>query len=380
MRDQLRIRLGLGSRPARRGKLVRSGCRVPKGRLRSAPWSSLATAGIVLVLTLGRASNRAWAQHEQHQPPQSAPARSRPADAPPPPPGMSYTTYLDHTAVWVGDQFHYTIAVDHSPDYEFVLDTLSKETMNLEPFQVMDLSTRTVPLKGGSRRLYVDLTLADYTTGKASEQIPQISLFYFRRDQRTTSAQEAAAESLTVPGPLVGLRTTLPPSPQDIRDAVTVSGWERSRWWLAGAGVLSLFVLLVGAGWETAQFVKRRKARKGPDRRKAMAAVCDRWATSVPADFSNTEAVIEFYNRCDHDIKEYLGYYLETSALGLTAEEMEGEMQRLGTDAGFAEKVVRTVRSLETARYSRNGTAPTREAAEGIAQEVREIFAFSSKP
>lgn len=290
---------------------------------------------------------------------------------------MSYETSLDHTAVWVGDQIHYTIAVDHSPDYEFVLDTLSKDTMNLEPFQVMDLGTRMVPLKNGNRRLYVELTLATYSTGKTSEQIPQISLFYFRRDQRTSGAQEAAAESLTVPGPVLGLRTTLPPDPEDLRDEATVTGWASSRWWVWGAGVLSLVVLLAGAGWETALLVKRQKARKGPDRRKAMAAVRDRWAASVPTDFSNVEAVIKFYERCYHDLKEYLGCYLETSALGLTAEEIEAEMQRLGTDRSLAERVAHTLETLEAVRYSRNGSYPSREAAEKTTQEVREIFAFS---
>ena len=49
-------------------------------------------------------------------------------EVPPPPEGMTFTTHLDHTAVWVGDQFHYTIIVDHSAEFEFVLDTLTKET------------------------------------------------------------------------------------------------------------------------------------------------------------------------------------------------------------------------------------------------------------
>jgi len=379
MRDQFRISGGRGRQRKRRAASVRNRNPVPDRQGGSASLWRMATMGVVVLLALGRGSGRAWAQMQHEQPPKPAPARRGQPEVPPPPPGMSFATYLDHTAVWVGDQFHYTIAVDHSSNYEFVLDTLNRETVNLEPFQVMGLSTKTSSLKDGNRRLYVDLTLASYATGKTGEQIPQITLFYFRRDQRTTGAQEAAAESLTVPGPVVGLRTTLPPAPEDIRDAITVSGWAPWRWWLAGAGAFSLVVLFVGAGWETVQLVQRRKARQGPDRRKAMEAVRDRWALGVPSDFSNTQTVIEFHDRCDHDVKEYLGYYLETSALGLTCEEIEAEMQRLGTDPAFAEKVVRTLGTLEAVRYSRNGTASSREAAERTAQEVREIFAFSVK-
>ncbi|MBI4460452.1 MAG: hypothetical protein HY648_10395 [Acidobacteria bacterium] len=354
-----------GRASARRRSLGRAGAALPL----------LAAVGMVVVLSLGQGSSRAWAQREQQGKEQKPAA----ADVLPPPEGMSYMTYLEHTAVWVGDQFHYTIAIDYTPEYEFVLDTLNKETVNLEPFHVIDLGTKSASLKNGNRRLYVDLTLASYTTGKTGEQIPQITLFYFRRDQGTLRAQEAAAESLTVPGPSVGLRTTLQPAPEDIRDAITISGWADSRWWLAGAGIFSLVVLVLGTGWETAQYVKRRKARQGPDRRKAMEVVRDRWAMAVPGDFSNPQSTIEFHDRSYHDVKEFVGYYLETPAAGLTSEEIEAEMQRQGADPDFAKKVVATLGTLEAVRYSRNGTSASRETAEKTAQEVREIFAVSVK-
>ena len=81
------------------------------------------------------------------------PPSSKSKEVPPPPAGMTFTTHLEHTAVWVGDQFHYTIIVDHTPNYEFVLDTMSKETVNMDPFQVMEVSKRTLNLKNSNRRL-----------------------------------------------------------------------------------------------------------------------------------------------------------------------------------------------------------------------------------
>src|SRR5262245_56601999 len=58
----------------------------------------------------------------------------------PPPENLTFTTRLDHTAVWVGDQFHYLISVDHPSNYEFVLDNLTKETVNMDPFQEIDVA------------------------------------------------------------------------------------------------------------------------------------------------------------------------------------------------------------------------------------------------
>src|SRR3970282_1154530 len=134
------------------------------------------------------------------------------AEVVPPPEGMSFTTHLDHTAVWVGDQFHYTIIVDHTPTYEFVLDTLTKETVNMDPFQAVDVTKQTMNSKSGDRRLYLDLALTTFATGKATDQIPQLTLFYFKREPGVLRAEEAAAESLTVPGAVLGLRSTLPPA------------------------------------------------------------------------------------------------------------------------------------------------------------------------
>jgi hypothetical protein len=307
--------------------------------------------------------------------PAGAPPAGAAAEVVPPPEGMSFTTNLDHTAVWVGDQFHYTIIVDHTPMYEFVLDTLTKETVNMDPFQVVDVTKDTVPLKNGDQRLYLDIVLTTFSTGKEMEQIPQMTLFYFKREAGVLRADEAAAESLTVPGPVIALRSTLPPNANDIRDPMTVSLWPQSRWVLAGAGTFSLILLITGLGWETVGFVRRRKSQRGPDRRKAMNEVRERWMSSVPGDFSNAEAAVRFYDQSYQDLKEYVGYYLETTTVGLTAEELDEEMQRLNADRNMRDRVVKVLGTLETNRYSKNGAAPSPDDARSTAQEIREIFA-----
>ena len=68
--------------------------------------------------------------------------------------------------------------------------------------------------------------------------------------------------------------------------------------------------------WEGVQLVRGRRRRKGPDPRKAMAAIRERWTESCPADFADPGVVTEFYGRSYHDVKEYLGYLLETHTEG----------------------------------------------------------------
>src|SRR2546426_3016136 len=97
----------------------------------------------------------------------------------PPTSNVTFTTRLDRTAVWVGDQFHYLIIVDYPSDYEFVLDNLTRQTVNMDPFQVIDVSKNLVIQKDSTRKLFVDLTLANFSTAQSSIQIPQFTLFYF---------------------------------------------------------------------------------------------------------------------------------------------------------------------------------------------------------
>ena len=334
----------------------------------------------LLSLTVLSIGTRVWAQEEGEDTSQDetslrkkAPAKPVP-EATPVPKEITFTTRLDRTAIYVGDQFHYMIIVDYTPAYEFVLDNLTKETVNMDPFQVMDVGKKTVTLKNNNRTLFVDLTLANFGAGQTSLQVPQFTLYYFRKDKKTTTAEQAAAESLTVPGPVIGLRSTLPPQPADIRDAITVNGWERIRWILPIAGYLCGAVLLVGVVWEGAVFIKKQRSRKGPDRRKAMEAVRARWISGVPSNFNDPKTCIDFYNHSYQNLKEYIGYYLETETMGLTADELQEEMRRLSASPDLTQRVGKVLDSCEVLRYRRDGVTADPEAARNIAQDMREIL------
>ena len=287
---------------------------------------------------------------------------------------MTFTTHLDHTAVWVGDQFHYLIMVDYPPDYEFVLDNLTKEAVNMDPFQVIDVSKNLVVQKDSSRKLFVDLTLASFSTGQSSIQIPQFTLFYFRKGTRTAGLDQADAESLPIPGPVIGMRSTLSPQPEDIRDAVALNSWERNRWLFSAVAWVCGTVLVVGLGRELALFVKRMKARKGPDRRKAMEAVRARWSSNIPSEFTDAKTCSNFYDHSYHSLKEYIGYYLDTPTMGLTAEEMRDEMQRLGANAALIQNVAKVLETCERLQYARDGVSADTETARVVAKDVQEIL------
>jgi len=298
---------------------------------------------------------------------------ARPKGAAPtaPPKEINLTTRLDQTAVWVGDQFHYGIIVEHKPTIEFVLDNLNKDTINMDPLKVYDAKYTVTELKDGNKRLYLDITLASFAVGEPQIQIPQLTLFFFRKDSATVTADEKAAESLTVPGPIVGLRSTLPPDAADLRDSVTVNGWPKDRWIIAGIGWFALGLLVLGVAWEGYGIFKLRTGRSGPDPRKAMAAIHARWSDYVPGDFSDRDRVLEFYGKSYQDVKAYLGHMLDIHTEGFTAEEMKNELARQATESYLADKVGRVLTTCEDARYGMDGALGD---TSGFVSDVRDIL------
>jgi hypothetical protein len=288
---------------------------------------------------------------------------------------LNFSVRLDRTAVWVGDQFHYLIIVDYPSDYEFVLDNLSKETVNMDPFQVMDVRANQVVRNDTDRRLFVDLTLVNFTIGRSAMEIPQFTLYYFRKDSKTASVDQATADSLTIPGTLIETRSTLPEKPADIRDAVTVNSWKDNRAILPALAWISFAILLIGSVREGALLVKRRKARKGPDRRNAMKTVRTRWTSAVPSDFTDPNTCSDFLDSSYQNLKEYLEYYLETPTAGLTADEMREEMKRLQASPDLTQRVARVMETCETLRYTKNGVVAHSDAARAVAGDMREILA-----
>ena len=287
---------------------------------------------------------------------------------------LKYTVRLDRTAVWVGDQFHYLVIVDYPSEYEFVLENLTKETVNMDPFQVVDVRTSSVVRSDNVRRLFVDLTLVNFTISRVTMEIPQLTLYYFRKDNRTVSADQATAESLTIPATTIETRSTLPENPVNIRDALTVNSWDRSRRVIPVIGWISFAILFVGSGWELVSFARRWRARKGPDRRNAMKAVRERWSRAVPSEFSDAKACSAFLDQSYQNLKEYVGHYLETPVMGLTAEEMREEMKRLGAGTDLTQRVVKVMETCETLRYTPNGASAHSDVARAVAESMREIL------
>ena len=99
-----------------------------------------------------------------------------------------------------------------------------------------------------------------------------------------------------------------------------------------------------------------------------------RWISAVPLEFTDANACLSFYSNSYHSLKEYIGYYLDTPTLGLTAEEMRDEMQRLGAQPDLTQKVAQVLETCERLQYAPDGASAHTEIARVVAQDMREIL------
>ena len=82
----------------------------------------------------------------------------------------------------------------------------------MDPFPVIDVAKTVTPLGNNRNRLVVDVTLASFGLTQTDARIPQLSLYYFRRDQHAGGPEQAAAESLTVLAPRLACAARCRPS------------------------------------------------------------------------------------------------------------------------------------------------------------------------
>ena len=125
-------------------------------------------------------------------------AAAAPADKKPKVQKIAVSTHLDKTAVWVGDIFHYTVRAIHDPDVEIVQEPLKRESLNLAPFVVRDVTVRHGSLGSNKKVTEVSLLLTTYESGQSELRIPSFVLYYFTRKAGSEKSGDTLAESFSV--------------------------------------------------------------------------------------------------------------------------------------------------------------------------------------
>ncbi|HEY2919247.1 MAG TPA: hypothetical protein VGK77_09670 [Candidatus Binatia bacterium] len=271
-------------------------------------------------------------------------------------PAITMSTHLDKTAMWVGDTLRYTVKAVHDPDVEFVLDQLKKESLNLAPFIVRDISARQGSFGGNKKITEVTLLLTTYESGQVELRIPSFVLYYFRRRPGVEKG-DTLAESFPVPATKVGLRSTLTADnlrPRDNRDIWQINP---QRWIvpfsLGLAGMVFVLIQLgrrLRASSREEQPLRRRLSRRA---RQRMLRDFVRRVQGIGRE--SAEDQLRYYGEVSQFVRGYLSESLEIDASGLTPEEMESALKNRGQN-GLSAPVKTVLERCEQVLYNPQGS------------------------
>jgi hypothetical protein len=284
---------------------------------------------------------------------------------------ISVATRVDRTALWVGDTLRYTVRAVHDPDVEFVGDNLKKESLNLSPFAVRDLSVRQGPFGPNKRLLEVTLILTTYESGQTELRIPPFNLYYFSRNRPQEKAQDTPAETFAVPSTKIGLRSTLagetlrPRDTKEIR-AVAVQEWL-VPFVLGLLGMTFLGVVAARRGW--AALRAERPKKRLVTRRARERMVQDFLKRAQAMGKESPEDHIRFYAALSEFVRAYVSERLRIDAAGLTPDEIETAVRHQGGD-GLGQPAKNILIRCEQVLYARNGLEAAGEWREEMLSEI----------
>ena len=280
----------------------------------------------------------------------AAPMTPRPKES-----RIALSSQLDRTAIWVGDQFRYTIRAVHDPAIEIVVDNLRKENLNLAPFVTRQVSVRQDRF-GEKTLTEITLLLTTYESGTAELKIPSFPLYYFMRAAAARAAGETAAESVPTPASKIGLRSTLSADSLRLRDSRDIWQVTRFRWLVPVAlGMLGLLLLAARVArrvWVKSHFDQPIKKRMSRRARRLMVRTFLKQAQTMGRDSPADQQ--RYYGGVSDFVRRYLSEALEIDAASMTAQEIEALLRQLGQN-GLSAPVTTILQRCEEVLYSPQG-------------------------
>ena len=293
----------------------------------------------------------------------AAPAQA-PAPAAAGPATPAVRSFVDRTAMWVGDRVTYTVEISSPRGYDVLEDDLSKDKLKLDGFDVVSTeTTRTEEAGGGATRRF-RYVLTGYRVGAPSAKIAPFPVRYYasRAGQRLEDAAPAGA--VEVPGAIVAMRSMLPEEQNsfELRVSRTPAGRPVMYAMARPAGLALIVVSIVPAViWVAALAGRRRSRTPGRSvrqaRRDQRASLDAVRAMSMETPDGRREA----YTQMDAIVRQHLQDLSGVPGPSLTPAEvapaLAGRPSRLPAD-----RVAALLLACETARYGPPQSLPSADA------------------
>lgn len=273
-------------------------------------------------------------------------------DAAPAP--VQVETYVDRTALWVGDRATYTVEFRTARDVDILADDLNPDRLRLGGLEIVSFATErdeSVPDRVTHRMLYA---LVTYEFDAPELTVAAIPVRYSIRQPGQRPEDALPAGEIVVPPLTLAVRSTIPATREKvaIRDARQVEPLPRLLRLAQpiGIGLLIVSVLPVALGAaRLARRIREARARR-PFRRslkERRAAFEQIKAMEMASDADRRGG----YGKLDSWIREQVQHATGIAAAGLTPEELPGALRKPPKSLDVPE-VQRLLIECERAKYA----------------------------
>lgn len=270
----------------------------------------------------------------------------------------SITTWLDKTAIWVGDPLTYTIRVMHDKDVEFITDNLKKEELSLSPFVVRSVTIRQGEWTENKRLLEITLLLNSYETGKTDLTIAPVNLFYLKHEPGLAKT-DAPAESVQVPATKVGLRSTLGATPLKPRDFRPVSRSDPSRILTPLLlGLAGLIFVASRCGRSAWLMLRSESPPKRRDQQARSRLVQESLARIRSLGEESAPNSLRLHSEISSFLRQYLSLAMEIEAASFTPEEIASALENAGANGSLTQQIRAILEQCDQVLYGRD-SAPS---------------------
>jgi len=262
---------------------------------------------------------------------------------------ISIRTHVNKTALYPGDRLEYEVSVEHPASIEFIADHLKKDQLSLDGFEVVDVTNMTSTFSGG-KLFQVKFLLRTFDISGAVATIPSFDLYYFRRGSGQ-DANNAQAETVTVPATAIALRSTLPGPNASIRDSKPLLAVSSAAWLVPGAvGACALIAVIV---WLLSLVVTRLRLGSSKQRAKDgvhRQSLAERLDEIRALEVDSSEDVERFYRQASDLLRGLTG-----NGAGLTPQETELALRNGGGSERRAAAVGALLEQCDRIRYAPGG-------------------------
>lgn len=262
-------------------------------------------------------------------------------------------TSVSRTALWVGDQAVYTVALICAPGVDVLLDDLLKERLQVQGGEILNTeSARTE--EGGRITHTLRYTLVTYAIDTSALTVSPWSVRYYaqRRGQRPGDA--APAGEVIIPPLVVAVRSTIPESDVAIglRPPGGVVAAPRYLRFAQPLGLALLLIAIVPAGIMSLGVVRRLHTIRAAhaswrSRRRRSGSFAEIKALQPSSDPERVEA----FGQLDVFLRDHFRLAMSIPAQALTPAAMRRMLESRSPERSY-EAVETVLASCERARYA----------------------------